>query len=181
MLGHLFVEAGVLPEPCVEAALKLQELVRKGLLSNSAAIEALRRAAERGGLLDDDIISACRAQYPESLTQSVPTTKSTGQTPLDPREIARQIIVLVLQAGIVTENDVSTAEGVRRKHGGDVGSILVAAGKIEKATLEAAKRCQPLVREHRLNNDEACRIIRHCQKTRSTVEDAVRDLAIRVI
>jgi hypothetical protein len=180
LLGHLFVEAGVIPEPCVDAALKLQELVRKGLLSNSAAVEALRSAAERGGILDDEIIAACKEKYPsDSLTNPVPAAKPPQQ--LDPREFARQVIMLIQQAGIVTENDVATAEGVRKKHGGDVGNILVAAGKIERATLDAAKRCQPLVREHRLNHEEAFRILRHCQKNKSNVEDAFRELAIRVL
>ena len=183
LLGHLFVEAGVVPEPCVEAALKLQELVRKGQLSNSAAIEALRRAAEHGGTLDDETIAACKEKYPaDSPTSSMPvvSNKPSQPTALDPREFARQVISLVQQAGIVTENDVATAEGVRKKHGGEVGNILVAAGKIEKATLDAAKRCQPLVREHRLNHEEAFRILRHCQKTKSSVDDAFRELSIRV-
>jgi hypothetical protein len=179
MLGHLFVEAGVLPEPCVDAALKLQELVRKGLLSNSAAIEALKKASEGGGL-DDEIIAACKNKYPQdSLSGSIPAYKPGG--PVDAREFGRQVIVLIQQAGIVNENDVATAEGVRKKHGGDVGSILVSAGKIERATLDAAKRCQPLVREHRLNHEEAFRILRHCQKNRSSVDDAFMALSIRVL
>jgi hypothetical protein len=106
-----------------------------------------------------------------------PSTNTPG--PLDPREAARQVIMLILQSGVVTENDISTAEGVRRKHGGDVGNILVAAGKLDKVTLDAARRCQPLVREHRLNADEAFRILQHCQRNKSTVEDACRELAIR--
>jgi hypothetical protein len=180
MLGHLFVEAGVLPEPCVDAALKLQELVRKGLISNSAAIEALRRAAESGGALDDELLIACRSKYPQdSLTNSIPAFKQNAA--LDPREFNRQVILLIQQSGIVTDNDVATAEGVRKKHGGDVGSILVSVGKIERTTLDAAKRCQPLVREHRLNHEEAYRILRHCQKNKASVDDAFNSLSIQVL
>jgi hypothetical protein len=182
MLGHLFVEAGVLPEPCLDAALKLQELVRRGELSNTGAIEALRSAAEGDGRLTDELLAKCKAMYPVGSTNTGShstewATRPTG--PQDPREAARQVVMLIQQSGIVTENDISTAEGVRRKHGGDVGNILVAAGKIEKATLDAARRCQPLVREHKLNADEAARILQHCQKTKASVEDACRDLAIR--
>jgi hypothetical protein len=177
MLGHLFVEAGVLPEPCLDAALKLQELVRKGTLSNEGAIEALRRSAESGGQLTDDIIATCRAMYPAEKVQAPTPNPNSG--PQDPREAARQVILLIQQSGVVTENDVSTAEGVRRKHGGDVGNILVSAGKIEKATLDAARRCQPLVYQHKLNSDEVSRILQHCQKTRASVEDACRELSIR--
>lgn len=180
LIGHLFVEAGVVPEPCLEAALKIQELVRKGELSNAGAIEALRISAETGGVLTDDIVAKSRAMYPVgSANANIRPTPARETGPQDPREAARQVIMLIQNSGIVTENDISTAEGVRRKHGGDVGNILVAAGKIEKATLDAARRCQPLVRENKLNQDEASRILQHCQKTKATVEDACRDLAIR--
>jgi len=179
LLGHLFVEAGVLPEPCLEAALKLQELVRKFSISNAAAIEALRRVAETGGTLDEDVLNKCRAMFPCDPPTAQAATINRPAAALEPREMARQVVMLLLQSNIVTENDVSTAEGVRRKHGGDVGSILVAAGKIEKATFEAAKHCQPLVHEQRLTSDEAFRIVRHCQKNKASFQDACRDLAIK--
>lgn len=182
LVGHLLVEAGVVPEPCLDAALKIQEFVRRGELSNTGAIEALRLAAEHGGRLTDDIVAKCRAMYPVGSSSAAnlrPPSAARESGPLDPREAARQAIMLIQQSGIVTENDITTAEGVRRKHGGEVGNILVAAGKIEKATLDAARQCQPLVREHRLNSDEAARILQHCQKTKATVEDACRELSIR--
>lgn len=169
----------MLPEPCVEAALKVQELVRKGELSTAGAIEALRKAAERGGVLDEETIAQCKAQY-QAASETPPRVANAGK-PLDPREANRQIIMMLQESGIVSENDVSTAEGVRRKHGGDVGSILVSAGKIEKATLEAAKGCHPLVRDCRLSTDEAVRILRHCQQNKSTIEEACNQLQIRVV
>jgi hypothetical protein len=179
LLGHLFVEAGFLPEPLVEAALKVQELVRQGHLSNQGAVEALKRAAERGGFLDEETLASCRASYP--VVGEAPPRPANAGAQTDPREAARQVIMLIHNAGIVSENDISTAESVRRKHGGDVGSILVAAGKIERFTLDAARGCYPLVRDSRLNMDEAVRILRHCQKNKASLEDACRDLAIRVI
>ncbi len=63
LLGHLFVEAGIVPNRCLDAALKCQELVRHGKLTNEQAVLALKRAAELGGILDDDIVAW--AQDPE--------------------------------------------------------------------------------------------------------------------
>jgi len=55
LLGHFLVEAGLLPEPTLDAALRMQELVRVGAFSNSQAAEAVRRAHQRGGALDASI------------------------------------------------------------------------------------------------------------------------------
>jgi hypothetical protein len=55
LLGHFLVEAGLLPEPTLDAALRMQELVRVGAFSNTQAAEAVRRAHQRGGALDQSI------------------------------------------------------------------------------------------------------------------------------
>lgn len=179
LLGHLFIEAGLLPEPCVEAALRVQELIRKGQLSGQAAVESLRIAAERGGVLDDETLQRCRQMYPLT-PESSPRAANAGQS-LDPREAARQVIMMIQNSGIVSDNDISTAEAVRRKHGGDVASILIAAGKVERETVEAARSCHNLVRDCRLNTDEVVKILRHCQKNRSSIQDACRELQIRIL
>jgi hypothetical protein len=52
LLGHFLVEAGLVPEPTLDAALRVQELVKAGAFTNSQAAEAVRRAHQRGGALD---------------------------------------------------------------------------------------------------------------------------------
>jgi len=50
LLGHFLVEAGVVAEPTLDAALRVQELVKVGFFTTSQAAEAVRRAHQRGGL-----------------------------------------------------------------------------------------------------------------------------------
>ena len=88
LLGHLFVEAGIVPERCLDAALKCQELVRLGRLTNEQAVLALKRAAELGGVLDEDVIlwasdpdgARARSRAASSLPGR-PPTKEEAYTP----------------------------------------------------------------------------------------------------
>lgn len=57
-LGQFLVEAGLVPESTIDAALQLQELVRSGSLSTAQAAEAVRRAHIRGGAVDPKLIAA---------------------------------------------------------------------------------------------------------------------------
>jgi hypothetical protein len=52
LLGNFLVQAGLFPEPTLDAALRMQDLVKSGALSNSQAAEAVKRAHQRGGALD---------------------------------------------------------------------------------------------------------------------------------
>lgn len=56
-LGQFLVEAGIVPESTVDAALQLQDLVRSGSLSTAKAAEAVRRAHVRGGQVDPALTS----------------------------------------------------------------------------------------------------------------------------
>ncbi|HEY9760345.1 MAG TPA: hypothetical protein V6C97_34625 [Oculatellaceae cyanobacterium] len=49
LLGDFLVETGLIPESTLEAALQLQGMVRNGTLSTSQAAEAVKRAHNRGG------------------------------------------------------------------------------------------------------------------------------------
>lgn len=56
-LGQFLVEAGIVPESTVDAALQLQDLVRSGSLPTAKAAEAVRRAHVRGGQVDPALTS----------------------------------------------------------------------------------------------------------------------------
>ncbi|MBI1270972.1 hypothetical protein GC174_11120 [bacterium] len=56
-LGQFLVEAGIVPQATVDAALQLQDLVRSGSLPTAKAAEAVRRAHVRGGQVDPALTS----------------------------------------------------------------------------------------------------------------------------
>lgn len=66
-LGKFLVEAGIVPQATVDAALQLQDLVRSGSLPTIKAAEAVRRAHVRGGQVDP----ALTAIRPSEDTKSI--------------------------------------------------------------------------------------------------------------
>lgn len=89
------MEAGIVPTRCLDAALKCQELVRNGKLTNEQAVLALRRAAELGGILDDEIIAWARdpegAKARSRATRTPPAPYTPPQQPApQPTQPAQQ-------------------------------------------------------------------------------------------
>ena len=188
LLGHLFVEAGIVPERCLDAALKLQEMVRDGKLNNAQAILALKKSVQLGGRLDDSVIEWAKDPEKSKNPQTSPqaSAKQTNATPQNPAAskpgmdaaAMGRIIDLLKQAGLVAEADVETAMKVKSKHGGDIGQILVSAGKIAGKTLEAANECQEYIRFGRLRVDKAIMALHYCERMRAGLKEALDELNI---
>jgi hypothetical protein len=157
---ELLVRAGLLSQPCLEAALKLNERARQGRITLDQAAEALARAATRGGRLDDEDGDAAPAPKP--------------------LDAARKVVDLLLRSGLIGEDDVKIAAGVKAKHGGDSGEILVSAGQIDQVTLKAARRCQEFIDQGRLKFEQAIIALHYCQRMRSELDEALRELAIDI-
>lgn len=192
LLGHLFVEAGIVPERCLDAALKLQEMVRDGKLNNAQAILALKKASEFGGQLDEAVIEWAKDPEKHKKPQAKPATPSakpaaSGATGAGPAQTSKpgmdaatmaRVIDLLKQSGLVSEQDIETASKVKSKHGGDLGQILVSAGKIAGKTLEAAAECQEYMRFGRLRIDKAIMALHYCERMRASLRDALDELSI---
>lgn len=190
LLGHLFVEAGIVPERCLDAALKLQELVRDGKLNNAQAILALKKASELGGQLDESVIAWAKdpekSKKPQAsaskpsqsgAASNASSGNSASGSSIDAATMGR-VIDLLKQSGLVSEADIETAKKVKSKHGGDLGQILVSAGKIAGKTLEAAVECQEYMRFGRLRIDKAIMALHYCERMRASLKDALEELSI---
>lgn len=158
LLGRMLVESGIVSEPMLDEALKLQEMVRNDSLTPLQATEALRKA------------------YKRSVPQSEETRKTTAETKRENLVETAAIVDLLKQAGIVTENDISVGNDVRKKHGGDLGQILVSSGKLDKVTYEAANKAWPLVRDNRLRPEQAIIALHYCQRMRVPLREAFNDM-----
>jgi len=195
LLGHLFVESGIIPEKCLDAALKLQELVRKGQMNNEQAVLAMKRTAELGGYIDDDIIEW--AKDPEAVQKragrSAGAASAPGKGPAGPAaakaappaqardNVASQRIAdLLKQAGLVSEEDLETARKVKSKHGGDISQILVSAGRLNSKTVDAAADVQNLVAVGRLRIDKAIMALHYCERMRVGLKEALSELSIDI-
>ncbi|MBY0357225.1 MAG: hypothetical protein K2W82_04420 [Candidatus Obscuribacterales bacterium] len=183
LLGHLFVEAGMVPERCLDTALKLQEMVRKGKLNNEEAILALKRTAASGGELNDELIDGVKnldSTWSEKQTAKSAACSQAKSTASKDNPAMDKLIDILKQSSLITEADIESAKKVRAKHGGELGAILVSAGKISGKTLEAAAHCQEYVQHKRLRIDQAIMSLLYCERTRSTLKDALDELGIEL-
>lgn len=153
-----------LPANCVDAVLKLQEMVLKGHFSEKTALEALKLAALNRGILDEGILNKVQAR--------------TGG-PSD--EGNRQAAQILQQSGLITESDLASAEGAASKHGGDVGAALIATGKVDQLILEAAQRGHELISKGSLRPDQIIIALHYCQRMRTKLDDALSDLNIDIL
>lgn len=58
LLGNFLIEAGLIPETTLHAVLQLQDMVKNGSLKTTQAAEAVRRAHQRGGSIEQDYFTA---------------------------------------------------------------------------------------------------------------------------
>ncbi len=86
LLGDFLVETGLIPQPTLDAALQLQEMVRNGSLSTTQAAEAVRRAHNRGGEV-------------EQFSPSAPPADSTGA-----KVNAPPLGEILVEAGLIRVN-----------------------------------------------------------------------------
>jgi hypothetical protein len=91
LLGQIMVDSGLLPEPVLDAALSLQEMVRQGNLTSDDATDALRRMHKHGISLQDAI---------DAVKQ-----KKQDKSPAD-------VVELLRKSGIVSDDDISKARNV---------------------------------------------------------------------
>jgi hypothetical protein len=91
LLGDFLVETGLIPQPTLDAALQLQEMVRNGALSTTQAAEAVRRAHNRGGEV-------------EQFTPSAPPADSTGA-----KVNAPPLGEILVEAGLIRLNILKAA------------------------------------------------------------------------
>lgn len=178
LLGQLFVGSGIVSERGLDAALKLQEMVRGGQLTSEQSVLAMKRAAELGGNLDDDVIAWAKdpdaaQKRQKTATGSIP--KAQAPPPRD-AVAAQRIADLLKQAGLVTDEDLEIARKVKSKHGGDLTQILVSAGKLSAKTVEAAAEIQNLVAVGSLRIDKAIMALHYCERMRVGLKEALKEI-----
>lgn len=66
--------------------------------------------------------------------------------------------------------------GVKEKHGGDIGKILAAAGKLDAKTYAAAIKCVELISKDRLPVGQAIIALHYCQRSRVSFDEAVEEM-----
>jgi hypothetical protein len=162
LLGHLLVEAGLISEPNLEQALKLQEQVRAGKLTETQMSETVQKA------FSDRPVK----EQPKAAAQP----KSATSTPAQNSRQIQKVVDLLKQAGIVTEQDIQLSVLSWLQSQGNLGNILVSSGKIDNNTLEAAATCLPLIEQNLMKAEQAIIALHYCTRSRVTFDEALSEM-----
>lgn len=155
-LGQVLVMAGIISAAQLKAGLHLQGLMRTGAIEMEAAVLELRK----------ELGPQDRATTP-------------GGKKHEPEEI-RKALELVRKAGLISDQDYEAAVKVRAKHGGELSRILIAAGKLDELTVEAAAVGQRFIEAGKLRVDQGIMTLHYCQRMRVGFEDAMHELNIEL-
>jgi hypothetical protein len=171
LIGSLLTEAELITEPTLEAALKIQELVRQGRLTATRAPEILKMFFSMGPSIEDYI-------DPSDLkpieTKAAPSLQPRGAQP--PNKDMSLALSMLIKAGILKENDVKMANQVRQKHGGDIKNILQAAGKFDSKTIDAALICIDMERRGVMKLEQCIIALNFCSRSRVGFDEALDEL-----
>ncbi|MBN9394985.1 MAG: hypothetical protein J0H83_07045 [Candidatus Melainabacteria bacterium] len=182
LIGSMLVEAGLISEPTLEAALKLQELVRDEKMSPEKAPEVLKRLHAMGGSIDQyltkgDLEMVTAGKKPDATPAPAPQpARAQTQSQTQGGRDLKGAFDLLQKAQLLTESDITTANNVRKKHGGDLIQILEAAGKCNRKTVDAALLSLPLIREGLMRIDQVIMALNYCERMRVTFDDALDEM-----
>jgi hypothetical protein len=152
-LGQIMVEAGLISQDALEAALKLQDAARTGVLTAEEALDTF-------------------------VTETYKKSSTTGSQKPRPEQDAQQEMTtrLLLRTGRITRQDIEAAQKVETKHGGSILNILFAAAKIEQSIIDAATELTALVEKNKLKEDQAVMALDYCQRSRVSLKEALAEL-----
>jgi len=195
LLGTMLQEAGLISLQTLEAALKLQELIREERMSPERAPHVLKRLHAVGGNIDQYLTPDDTSMEPEkdgpTITRPVKkqaplaapqgggsAASSSGAPAAGPggKRNLKPAFDLLQTAGILSEEDIKVALEVRKKHGGDLVGILEAAGKVSKKTVDAAFQCLPLIREGLLKVEQCIIALNYCSRMRVGFDEALDEM-----
>jgi hypothetical protein len=193
LLGTLLVEAGLMTSPTLNAALKIQELVREDKMDQEQAFDALKRLHSMGASIDDYLSPTDFKSGKVATSKPKPTSQATGSgggapaasayggakgQPVDPEKQREMHATfdLLQKAALLSENDLKSAQAVRSKHGGDMVNILKSAGKLEMKTYDAALICIRLIHVGKMKVEQCIIALNYCSRSRVGFDEAMEEL-----
>lgn len=154
LLGRLLVESGAIPEGLLEAALKLQEMVRTESLTPTQSIDAMRRAYHRTAA--------------DEKREIKPTDSSDSSE-------GKLVAELLYEAGIINRDDMEAATRLKVKKGGEL-DILKSAGKIDARLQETALTCMRMMMRGRIRHEQGVIALNYSYRSRVDLRQTFVDL-----
>lgn len=160
MMGEVLLEMNLISNDLLQAALRLQEAIDTRVLTALTASEALRRVQSRN-------ISIDKAMAEMGLLRS-----PTGER--------LRLGEFLLMAGLISQEQLQESVKLANMNNALIGKVLMFMGAIGKNTLHNALRCQFMMREGYLNEEQAVSLLQYCQQKQLPADEALGDYAAKV-
>ena len=172
-LGELLVDLGVFTEEEIRETVQIAvqiglPLGRALILSNKLREEQLRIVLQIQSLLKDHVLdmptasNVLKAVRFEGLTLSAALQKcGVAHKPGPDDKMQRSKLAnLLLDAGLVSEEDIEEAVKIGYETGTPVGRMLVVSGRINHSVLARALEIQVMLRENKMSHSEAIQLLK---------------------
>lgn len=201
MLGHILVDSGLIPEPVLDAALSLQEMVRQGGLTPDEATDALRKLHSKGVDLQDVVAEVRRKRHEKPPADAVDLLRKSGlvseqdiikaklvveqlrKAGLDSAQggdIAKVLLDLLRLAGFVSDDDIRRASTAGSNRPPDICKALLSSGTIDALSFEVASRFVKHVRHGTFKQEQAVIALHYSQRMRTGFEETVHSMGWKV-
>ncbi len=174
-LNNLLLESGLLNSQSLDAAIRMQDLVEEKQLSARDAARVLARYHNKGKTIEQ-FVSVAMQELADGAPGASGASQCGGASGGQAMVSVKDALDLLVRAGVLTDNDIQTANEVRKKHGGDISKILGAANKLDDKTFEAAVICVPLLREGAMKIEQISIALQYCSRMRTSFDDACNEL-----
>ncbi len=201
LLGHILVDSGLIPEPVLDAALSLQEMVRQNSLSAAEATDALRKVYSRGADLQEVISEIKRKRGGELSPNAVDLLRQAGFINEQDIAKAKHVVELLRKAGfdspkandnaqtlldllrlsgLIRDEDIRQAATSASNRPTDICKALLSADKVELLSFEVAARFVKHVRLGTFKQEQAVIALHYSQRCRTGFEETVHSLGWQV-
>lgn len=178
-LNNLLLESGLLNSQSLDAAIRMQDLVEEKQLSPRDAARVLARYHSKGKTIEQFIGQAMQELGDNSGGAGGASTGGAGAANSGQGQSmvsVKDALDLLVKSGVLTDNDIQTANEVRKKHGGDISKILGAANKLDEKTFEASIICVKLIRDGAMKIEQVSMALQYCSRMRTSFDDACSEL-----
>jgi len=144
-VGQILIEQGAISLTVLDEGLLLQKMVQTEQITPQQATAILRDAHARG-IKVEDVLSELYEQYEEE-------------------ERLNKSFVLLVEAGLLSEDDLKKAQTVSVQMEATIAEVLVTNEILPKEIIVAATQAQSLIDEQIIGREQAIAVLVHCQET----------------
>lgn len=177
-LNNLLLESGLLNSQSLDAAIRMQDLVEEKQISTRDAARVLAKYHSKGKTIEQFVSQAMQELADGARPGAAPGGAGGAPAGAGGQQMVsvKDALDLLVRSGVLTDNDIQTANEVRKKHGGDITKILAAANKLDEKTFEASVTCVQLLRENAMKLEQISIALQYCSRMRTSFDDACTEL-----